>query len=211
MKNSRHWIFARRVFADHDKCGLCLRMLYSRLRRRRLLFSLGLVIAAHFIGAALVEGAESPKKLRLAYAGWEIGTAVAYIGVDAGLFKQQGIEVEELPIRDTLSAGVQSLLGVDVLIGFGNPLAVLQPVAGGDCILIGAHVSFDQYGMGVGSAISELKQLKGKKIGVAALGCSFGSRRARACFGAPVSIRPRTSRWSPRDCRRLGRWRCRKI
>ena len=34
--------------------------------------------------------AESLKKLRLAYAGWEIGTAVAYIGVDAGLFKQHG-------------------------------------------------------------------------------------------------------------------------
>jgi NitT/TauT family transport system substrate-binding protein len=50
-------------------------------------------------------------------------------------------------------------------------LAVLQPVAGGaDIAVIGAHVSFDQYGMGVGSAISELKQLKGKKVGVAALG-----------------------------------------
>ena len=171
MKNSRHWIFARRVFADHDKCGLCLRMLYSRLRRRRLLFSLGLVIAAHFISAALVEGAEGPKKLRLAYAGWEIGTAVAYIGVDGGLFKQHGVEVEELPIRDTFSAGVQSLMGVDVLIGFGSPLAVLQPIiTGADLILIGSHVSFDQYGMGVGSSIGAVKDLKGKKIGVSALG-----------------------------------------
>src|SRR5574341_1108620 len=91
--------------------------------------------------------ADNPKKLRLAYAGWEIGTAVAYIGVDAGLFKQHGLEVEELPIRDTLTAGVQSLIGVDLLIGFGSPLAILQPVAGGaDVTLIGAHVSFDQYG-----------------------------------------------------------------
>ena len=116
------------------------------------------------LGTSSVFGAEGTKKLRLAYAGWEIGTAVAYIGVDAGLFKQQGIEVEELPIRDTLSAGVQSLLGVDLLIGFGNPLAVLQPVASGaDITVIGAHVSFDQYGMGVGSAISELKRLKERK------------------------------------------------
>ena len=146
-------------------------MLYSRLRRRRLLLSLGLAIAAHFIGAALGEGAEGPKKLRLAYAGWEIGTAVAYIGVDGGFFKQHGVEVEELPIRDTFSAGVQSLMGVDVLIGFGSPLAVLQPIAAGaDLALIGSHVSFDQYGMGVGSAISAVKDLKGKKIGVSALG-----------------------------------------
>jgi NitT/TauT family transport system substrate-binding protein len=115
--------------------------------------------------------ADNPKKLRLAYAGWEIGTAVSYIGVDGGLFKQHGIEIEELPIRDTFSAGVQSLMGVDLLIGFGSPLAVLQPVANGaDLTMIGSHVSFDQYGMGVGSAINAVKELKGKKIGVSALG-----------------------------------------
>lgn len=115
--------------------------------------------------------ADTPKKLRLAYAGWEIGTAVSYIGVDGGLFKQHGIEIEELPIRDTFSAGVQSLMGVDLLIGFGSPLAVLQPVANGaDLAMIGSHVSFDQYGMGVGSAINAVKELKGKKIGVSALG-----------------------------------------
>src|SRR5207253_9674778 len=36
--------------------------------------------------------------------------------------------------------------------------------------LVGAHVSFDQYGMGVASAISAINELKGKKIGVSALG-----------------------------------------
>jgi len=57
------------------------------------------------------------------------------------------------------------------LIGFGNPLAVLQPVANGsDITVIGSHVSFDQYGMGVGSTIGSLKDLKGKKVGVSALG-----------------------------------------
>ena len=115
--------------------------------------------------------ADNNKKLRLAYAGWELGTAVSYIGVDAGLFKKNGLIVEEIPIRDTLSAGIHSLLGVDLLIGFGNPLAILQPVAAGaDITLIGAHVSFDDYGMGVGSGIASVKDLKGKKIGVSGLG-----------------------------------------
>ncbi|MGH7887090.1 MAG: ABC transporter substrate-binding protein, partial [Candidatus Binatia bacterium] len=124
-----------------------------------------------FFVASVATAADSPKKLRLAYAGWEIGTAVAYIGVDGGFFKQHGVEIEELPIRDTFSAGVQSLMGVDLLIGFGSPLAVLQPIASGaDLTLIGAHVNFDQYGMGVGSAINDVKELKGKKIGVSALG-----------------------------------------
>jgi sulfonate transport system substrate-binding protein len=119
----------------------------------------------------LCSAADKSKKLRLAYSGWEIGTAVSYVGVDSGLFKKHDVDIEELPIRDTFSAGVQSLLGIDLLIGFGNPLAVLQPVAGGaDISLIGAHVSFDHYGMGVASSISAIKDLKGKKVGVSALG-----------------------------------------
>ena len=146
-------------------------MHHSRLLIRQ---SAGALLAALFLllfvsdKASTAEGA---RKLRLAYAGWELGTAVAYVGVDSGLFKKHNLEIEEIPIRDTLSAGVQSLLGVDLLIGFGNPLAILQPVAGGaDITLIGAHVSFDQYGMGVSSAISAVKELKGKKVGVSALG-----------------------------------------
>jgi len=132
---------------------------------------MGFAVALVVFTATVSLAADSPKKLRLAYAGWEVGTAVAYIGVDAGLFKQHGLEVDELPIRDTLSAGVQSLLGVDLLIGFGNPLAVLQPLAsGGDITVIGSHVSFDQYGMGVATSIDAIKDLKGKKVGVSALG-----------------------------------------
>ena len=141
------------------------------LRTPLRLAQLGCALVVLVFAVAAAGAADSPRKLRLAYAGWEIGTAVAYIGVDAGLFKKNGVDIEELPIRDTLSAGVQSLLGVDLLIGFGNPLAVLQPVAvGADIAVIGSHVSFDQYGMGVGSAINSIKDLKGKKVGVSALG-----------------------------------------
>jgi len=146
-------------------------MLYSRLTAPLPLFSLLLAFAMVLIAPGRSIAAEGLKKLRLAYAGWEIGTAVSYVGVDSGLFKKHGLEIEELPIRDTFSAGVQSLIGVELLIGFGNPLAVLQPVANGtDITVIGSHVSFDQYGMGVGSEISSLKDLRGKKVGVSALG-----------------------------------------
>jgi NitT/TauT family transport system substrate-binding protein len=146
-------------------------MLYSHSLFRRRDLILLLTFAVMVLTSGISAAAENLKKLRLAYAGWEIGTAVAYVGVDSGLFKKQGLEIEELPIRDTLSAGVQSLIGVDLLIGFGNPLGVLQPVASGaDITVIGSHVSFDQYGMGVGSAIGALRELKGKKVGVSALG-----------------------------------------
>jgi NitT/TauT family transport system substrate-binding protein len=142
-----------------------------RVSRKTSAITFFTIAVAGFACLGRVSAAEDGKKLRLAYAGWEIGTAVAYVGVDSGLFKKHGVDIEELPIRDTLSAGVQSLLGVDVLIGFGNPLAFLLPIAhGADIAVIGSHVSFDQYGMGVASAISELKDLKGKKVGVSTLG-----------------------------------------
>jgi NitT/TauT family transport system substrate-binding protein len=142
---------------------------YILNRRPGLTLCLALITFA-FI-ASHTSAADDAKKIRLAYAGWEIGTAVAYVGVDSGLFKKNGLDIEEIPIRDNLSAGVQSLIGVDVLIGFGNPLAVLQPVAGGaDVTLVGSHVSFDQYGMAVASSISSVKELRGKKVGVSALG-----------------------------------------
>ncbi len=148
-------------------------------------FTLAFITAIAFVVlvANLAAAAENIKKVRMAYAGWEIGTAVSYVGVDAGLFKKHGLEIEELPIRDTLAAGVQSLIGVDLLIGYGNPLAILQPVAAGaDITLVGAHVTFDQYGMGVANTISSLKDLKGKKIGVSALG-------GRSDFVARVILR----------------------
>jgi|SRR5262245_5373682 len=147
-------------------------MLKTPLKSSRWALTLCLIVFTSLIAVSLAAAAaERPKKLRLAYAGWEIGTAVAYIGVDGGLFKQQGVEIEELPIRDTFSAGVQSLMGVDLLIGFGSPLAMLQPIVNGaDLTLIGSHVSFNQYGMGVGSSISTVKELKGKKVAVSALG-----------------------------------------
>jgi sulfonate transport system substrate-binding protein len=146
-------------------------MLNLLLTGRKFFFAVCVAAVAVLISLNPSRAAEDARKLRLAYAGWEIGTAVAYVGVDSGLFKKHGLDIEELPIRDTLSAGVQSLLGVDLLIGFGNPLAVLQPVAhGADLTVIGSHVSFDQYGMGVSSAIGGIKDLKGKKVGVSALG-----------------------------------------
>lgn len=143
----------------------------SRSPLLRLLCAVFFLLFAMSLSRRPLFAADNDKKLRLAYAGWEVGTAVAYIGVDAGLFKKNGLVIEEIPIRDTLSAGIHSLLGVDLLIGFGNPLAILQPIAAGaDIALIGAHVSFDDYGMGVGNGIASVKDLKGKKIGVSGLG-----------------------------------------
>src|SRR5919108_1337979 len=134
-------------------------MTISQISKRWMGLILTVVLVMVGFTANHAGASEGAKKIRLAYAGWELGTAVAYVGVDSGLFKKHGLEIEEIPIRDTLSAGVQSLLGVDLLIGFGNPLAVLQPVASGaDVTLLGSHVSFDQYGMAACPSSSSTKR-----------------------------------------------------
>ena len=137
------------------------------------------LVTAIVIGAVCLFGvwfspagaATGSKKVRLTYAGWGIGTAVAYVGIDGGIFKQHELDVEEIFIQDALSGGIQSLIGVDFVLGFGNPLAVLQPILNGaDIVFLGSHVSMEQYAMGLSSAVSQIKDLKGKKIGVSALG-----------------------------------------
>lgn len=133
--------------------------------------TIGLLFGLFLFFVSPAESGEDLKKVRLAYSGWEIGTAIAYVGIDGGIFKKYGLEVEEVFIRDPLSAGIQSLVGVDFLIGFGNPLAILQPiVAGADIVSLGSHVIMQHYSMGVSPEISTLKELKGKKIGVSAIG-----------------------------------------
>lgn len=116
-------------------------------------------------------GAAELKKVRLAYVGWEVGAAISYVGIDGGLFKQNGIEVEEVFIRDPLSGGVQSLIGADFVVGFGNPLAIVQPVlAGSDIVSLIAHMNVEPYGMAVSSNIGKVADLKGKRVGVSELG-----------------------------------------
>lgn len=128
-------------------------------------------LCAIILVVAPLRAAEHPKKLRLAYAGWGLETAIAWVGIEAGVFKKFDLDVDEVIIRDAPSGGVHALLGVDVFVGFGNPINVLQAVlAGGDLVFLGSHVSIDQYGFGVSPEVSAIQDLKGKKIGVSALG-----------------------------------------
>ncbi|MGH7771246.1 MAG: ABC transporter substrate-binding protein [Candidatus Binatia bacterium] len=141
---------------------------------RRLLSMMVPVILCAFLQWTSAEAGAAGakvKKVRLAYAGWEVGTAIAYVGIDAGIFKKYEVDVEEVFIRDALTGGVQSLIGVDFVLGFGSPIAILQPVLeGADIVFVGSHVSVDKYGMAVASDIATVKELKGKKIGVSVLG-----------------------------------------
>lgn len=111
------------------------------------------------------------KKVKLAYAGWGVAAAIGYVGVDAGLFKKYDLDVKEVLITDAIDGGIQALIGVDFVLGFGNPLTILHPILeGADIVFLGSHVSMEQYKLGVSPDIATVKDLKGKKMGVSALG-----------------------------------------
>lgn len=130
------------------------------------------MVCGFFFGSFSAEAATDVKRVRLAYAGWGLGTAVAYVGIDAGIFRKHDLDVEEVFIQDALSGGIQSLIGVDVVLGFGNPVTILQPIVkrGADIVFLGSHVSVEKYSLGVSSDIKAIEDLKGKKVGVSGLG-----------------------------------------
>ena len=129
------------------------------------------ILCAGLLWVSAATAETQPKKVRLAYVGWEVGAAIAYVGIDGGIFKKNGIDVEEIFVRDPLTGGIQSLIGADFVIGFGNPLAIIQPIlAGSDIVSLCSHVSLEPYGMAVASGIKTVADLKGKRIGVSELG-----------------------------------------
>ncbi len=120
---------------------------------------------------SLAHTGETVKRLRLAYSGFGVGTAVSLVARDAGLFKRYGLEIENVYIDDALTGGIQALIGIDVFLGSGNPVVPMQAILNGaDIVFLGSHASMEHYKFGVSPKISSIKQLKGKKIGVSGLG-----------------------------------------
>ncbi|MBI4523641.1 MAG: ABC transporter substrate-binding protein [Deltaproteobacteria bacterium] len=141
------------------------------VRRSKAIWA-GAGLCALLLWAATVDAqANGMKKVRLAYSGWGISTAVAYVGIDGGIFKKYGLEVDEVFIRDTLSGGIHALIGVDFVLGFGNSISVLQPILERkDIVFLASHITMERYDMGVTAGIASIKDLKGKKIGVSGPG-----------------------------------------
>lgn len=158
---------------ENTKLGLLRnRFLYEvAIMKKSIVVGISALLCAFSIGIFNAQAQTKLKKVKLAYTGWGIGTAVAYVGVDAGVFKQYELDVKEILISDPLTGGVQSLIGVDIVLGFGNPLPIFHPIMeGADIVFLGSHFRMENYGLGVAHNIEKIRDLKGKKIGVSGLG-----------------------------------------
>ncbi len=132
------------------------------------------VLAAAAVAALTfvsVSSADDSRTVRVAFAGFGAGTVVTWIARDTEFFAKYGLDIDPVYIDSAAAGGVQSLLGLDILVASENVMPTLEAISGGaDLVFIGGHASPENYRFGVASYVDDLAQLKGKKVGVSDLG-----------------------------------------
>jgi NitT/TauT family transport system substrate-binding protein len=124
-----------------------------------LLGSLAMVTAAM--------AAETPQKIRIAYASRSSSALPQYMALQKGFFKAEGLDVEIIQMNPRL--GATAVVNGDV--AFATPFTstfrgVLQ---GFPMKLVFVHIKKGPYYLMVRPEIKDVQQLKGKKIGVATI------------------------------------------
>jgi ABC-type nitrate/sulfonate/bicarbonate transport system substrate-binding protein len=91
---------------------------------------------------------------------------------DGGYFKKQGLEVKPL-IMSGSSTAVAALLSGNVnLVSMAGSGLINAHLGGTDAVMVAGMVNFAPYELIVGKEIQKLKNLKGKKLGIARFGGS---------------------------------------
>ena len=156
-------MMALRSFHNHWSAGV--RELWPRTRSF-LIASYGFI--ALFLTAAETSAVD---KLRISYASVTGNTAgITYIAQRAGLFEKQGLDVELILITGG-PASIGALLNADVDLDMRAPVAALQAMAHGVKLTFFLSQSNTlEYDVVTRPEIKDLKQLKGKKVGIIRFG-----------------------------------------
>ncbi|HXV47282.1 MAG TPA: ABC transporter substrate-binding protein [Candidatus Binatia bacterium] len=132
-------------------------------------FRLGGILAWIVVlcGAAPIQSADAPQKVRIAYASRSSSAVPQYVAHSKGFFKAEGLDVELIQMNPRL--GATAVVNGDVT--FATPFTstfrgILQ---GFPMKLVLVHFKKGPYYVMVRPEIKEVQQLKGKKIGVATI------------------------------------------
>ncbi len=137
----------------------------------RFLSSLAVAVLAVFTFVSVSPASEAKAPVRVAFAGFGVGTVVTWIARDTDLFAKYGLDIDAVYLDGAAAGGVQSLLGADIFVASQDVLPPLEAAgSGADLVFFGGHVSTENYRFGVASYVDHLAQLKGKKVGVSSLG-----------------------------------------
>jgi NitT/TauT family transport system substrate-binding protein len=122
------------------------------------------------LNSQIASAAEKLDKVRFTYAPLSASGFLWFIAKDAGLFEKNRLDVD-MYFEGASPIMVQSILaGENQLAGMGGPAVVTNVLQGGDVIQIASITHTFTTPMYVQPSITELKQLRGKKIGVSRLG-----------------------------------------
>jgi ABC-type nitrate/sulfonate/bicarbonate transport system substrate-binding protein len=110
-------------------------------------------------------------KLRISYASVTGNTAgITYVAQRAGLFEKQGLDVELILITGG-PASISALLNADVDLDMRAPVAALQAMAHGvKLTFLLSQSNTLEYDVVTRPEIKDIKQLKGKKVGIIRFG-----------------------------------------
>jgi NitT/TauT family transport system substrate-binding protein len=137
------------------------------------LFALAVWAQSAFVAAS--KAAELPVA-RLAHAAFNEKVAALWIGVEQGLFRKQGVEVQLLYIR-TGPQTIAAMAGGEIQMAYTIPSGVLSAAAGGmDLAMFGGIVNKAEGEFVVAPSIRNPEGLKGKKIGVQSIGGGIWSQ-----------------------------------
>lgn len=117
----------------------------------------------------------SQSRLRASYGSIAVSQVILPLGVRAGIFQKNGLNLEPIYIG---GRSVSALISGDVQFGFmGGPPAILAKVSGGDVVMLAGLNGLDQILVAV-PAIKRGSDLVGKKIGISRFGTTadYGAR-----------------------------------
>ncbi len=132
-------------------------------------------IISYLICAVLSEiaqGAEPPRKMRIAIPSIVIDFAPLWIAREKGFFRDERVEAEITYIQGNIR-GVQSLLAGDVQVGIaGSAGPIAARAAGEDAVIVAVPMNRLDYTFVARQPIKGPNDLTGKKIGIGSVGGS---------------------------------------
>jgi ABC-type nitrate/sulfonate/bicarbonate transport system substrate-binding protein len=134
---------------------------------------IGAVLLAIVLTAAPAWAQGQPVRLRSAYSTIAIGQSLVWVAKEAGIFKENGIDLQLLFIGSSTTV-TQAVLAADVpIVIMSGATAINSALSGSDLILLGSTKKDPaQVFLAVAKDIKTPAQLKGKKLGVSRLGSS---------------------------------------
>jgi ABC-type nitrate/sulfonate/bicarbonate transport system substrate-binding protein len=131
------------------------------------------LIACLLVGAMRAEA----ETVRAAYPSANVQFLPAFVALDKGFYKDEGLNAELISVRSAVTA-VQALLGnqIDFIFSIGPQMPSIWE--GADIVLLAQMIGRPTFSLVVAPDIQKVTDLKGKKIGVSFGGSTFAGTKA---------------------------------